>query len=151
MSNLRKIRAKLKDTINLSDFLEETRDIWDRKYYEIVDKLSNNIYNLVDTMKLFLEESDSFETAQKSSKNLSFKLINLSIFMIATGCNFEIESKLNINFSEDLEEINGGNIIEHEALLISRREFEVKYKQQKMNDGKLIDLPVVCDEEEPLD
>lgn len=88
-----KIRAKLKDTINLSEFLEETRDIWDRKYYDIVEKLSLNINTLMESMEFFLEQSGSFADTQKNSKNLSFKMINLSIFMIATGCNFEIESK----------------------------------------------------------
>ena len=88
---LTRIRAKLKETINLSEFCEETRDIWDKKFYDIIDKLIQNIYNLLESTEFFLEQSDEFFKNQEASKILAFRTINLSLLMITSGCNFEIE------------------------------------------------------------
>lgn len=98
-NNLMRIRAKLKDTINLSEFCEETRDIWDKKFYDIIEKLINNVFNLLESGEFFLEKAEDCLESSIYSKELSFKLLNLSIFMLNVGCNFEIESKILFKYS----------------------------------------------------
>lgn len=90
---LTKIRSKLKETINLSEFCEETRDIWDEKFYGIIDKLVFNLINLLESTEFFIKKADELKDIQKESKEISFRTVNLSLILVIIGCNFEIYGK----------------------------------------------------------
>lgn len=95
---LLRIRSKFKDTINLSDFCEETRDIWDMKFYEIINMFVSSIHKLICSAEFFEEKAKDKETKHQKSKDLSFIMINLSMLMLTIGCNFDIEGNLKIHY-----------------------------------------------------
>jgi hypothetical protein len=79
--------------MNISDFCDMTRDVWDQKFYDIIENLVNNLIKLLEITEFFIEKAEINMNKHKDSKSLSFKMLNFSILMMNIGCNFELESK----------------------------------------------------------
>lgn len=84
------IISKIKETINLSEFVEMTRDIWDQKFYDILITLMNNLIFLDDYSKYFTESSKINLKIHKDSKSMSFKTLNFAIMMLNLGNSIEV-------------------------------------------------------------
>lgn len=92
-NDLAKIVSKLRETMNISDFCDMTRDVWDQKFYDIIENLVNNLFKLLEITEFFIEKSEINLNKHKDSKSLTFKMLNFCILMMNIGCNFEVESK----------------------------------------------------------
>lgn len=109
--------------MNISDFCDMTRDVWDQKFYDIIENLVNNLFKLLEITEFFIEKSEVNLNKHKDSKSTVFKMLNFCVLMMNIGCNFEVENS---------NGLLGVNLMDMESFDFSRREFEVKFKNRKI-------------------
>ena len=87
------ILSQLKDTISIADFCDDTKDLWDQRFYDIIGNLNESITNLIYLSDHFVISTDYVPAIMKSTKYDSFKILNLAIIMMNIGCNFKLNGK----------------------------------------------------------
>ena len=137
-NHLTNIRSKLRDTITLNDFSEIIKDLWDTKFYNIMEDFTTTLYNSLEHAYYFQEQTFNIRKKEDKyfeSQENSFKLINLAIMMRIIGCNFLIRSKI---LFLDSNEIKSNAQVNKSNLYTRIKEFEVAFKRQFIIDNPLI-------------
>ena len=141
---MNKIKNMMKMEFTLNDSCEEIKYVWDTKYYQILENLTNTIHSTIQYGIIFKNESlriFSQNNIYYKTQIDSIKMINLALMMNSIGCNFVLDN---------YEVLNHKSIAEISVILTRIREFNVKFKYFKLLNCNIIDKETEADSNSKL-
>lgn len=114
------IRAKTFKPMKVSEFCSNVREIWEPNHWNIMQNIVKTVDGLTPEVDHFTDNTFQYLQDFKTSKNIIFRIVNLSRFISMCGNPIEISN---------LNEVKGDSITTSKHFRRHLKEFHVKFKK----------------------